>query len=69
MRDIPEKMWVMISTEKGDITDAELSDVRQCVARGRPLGTSPWVQATAARLGLVFTLRKPGRPRKRPNNQ
>jgi len=41
-----------------------LDAVRECVQRGRPLGTSAWVQATAARLGLGFTLRGPGRPRK-----
>jgi len=46
----------------------ELRGVRECVARGRPLGTGPWVQATAARLGLAFTLRAPGRPRKISNN-
>jgi REP-associated tyrosine transposase len=41
-----------------------LDAVRECVQRGRPLGASAWVQATAARLGLGFTLRGPGRPRK-----
>ena len=47
----------------------ELKVVRECVARGRPLGTDPWVQATAERLGLAFTLRGPGRPRKMPNSE
>jgi putative transposase len=47
----------------------ELQGVRECVARGRPLGTAPWVQATAERLRLTFTLRGPGRPRKMSNNE
>ncbi len=47
----------------------ELKAVRVCVARGRPLGTDRWVQATAKRLGLGFTLRGPGRPRKLPSNE
>ena len=36
----------------------------QCVNRGRPWGDSRWVQTTARRLGLQFTLRGPGRPPK-----
>jgi putative transposase len=46
-----------------------LVEVRECVQRGRPLGPSTWVQSTASRLGLEFTLRGPGRPRKTPDNQ
>ena len=38
-----------------------------CIARGRPFGTSEWVAATAARLGLQTTLQPRGRPRKTPN--
>ena len=53
----------------GGLAPEELGSVRQCVARGRPLGTLPWVQATAARLGLGFTLRNAGRPRNILNNQ
>ena len=53
----------------GGLALDELRSVRQCVARGRPLGTLAWVQATAARLGLGFTLRNPGRPRNLLNNQ
>ena len=56
--------WVNAAMEQ------ELLDgLRQCVQRGRPLGPAPWVQATAARLGLGFTLRGPGRPRKTAVNQ
>jgi putative transposase len=41
-----------------------LAQLRECVARGRPLGDPAWVQATAKRLHLDFTLRGPGRPKK-----
>jgi putative transposase len=51
------------------LSSEELRGVRDCVGRGRPLGPGQWVQATAARLGLEFTLRDPGRPRRIPNNQ
>jgi putative transposase len=40
-----------------------LQQLRECVQRGRPLGDAAWVQATAERLGLEFTLRGPGRPK------
>jgi putative transposase len=48
--------------------DEQLDNVRKCVERGRPLGHERWVAKTAERLGLEFTLRGPGRPRK-PENQ
>jgi len=41
----------------------QLTQLRECVQRGRPLGDMGWVQSTAERLGLEFTLRGPGRPR------
>jgi putative transposase len=41
---------------------AELKAIHTCVNRGRPYGTVEWVAATAARLGLGFTLRGVGRP-------
>ena len=44
--------------------EAELENLRACVDRGRPLGSKPWVAETARRLGLDFTLRELGRPRK-----
>jgi putative transposase len=47
-------------------TEGELSELRQCVKRGRPFGGAGWVEATAARLGLEVTLRPVGRPRKKP---
>jgi putative transposase len=51
------------------LNDEQLEGIRTCVQRGRPLGPEPWVQQTAKRLGLGFTLRGPGRPRNTPNNQ
>jgi putative transposase len=53
----------------GGLGPDELKTVRQCVARGRPLGTEAWIEETASRLGLAFTLRGPGRPRKVVENQ
>ncbi len=41
-----------------------ISQLRESVARGRPFGEPDWVTRTAERLGLEFTLRNPGRPRK-----
>jgi putative transposase len=54
---------------KGGLGPDELKTLRQCVARGRPLGSEAWIEATASRLGLTFTLRNPGRPRKYAENQ
>ncbi|MEX0678856.1 MAG: transposase [Pirellulales bacterium] len=45
-----------------------LDALRECVQRGRPSGPPKWVQTTSKRLGLEFTLRRPGRPRK-PKNE
>jgi putative transposase len=46
------------------LTEAELEALRQSVARGRPYGTERWQKRAAANLGLEFTLRPRGRPRK-----
>ncbi len=45
-------------------TEAELRSLRQCVQRGTPFGTDNWVNSSVARLGLEFTIRPRGRPRK-----
>jgi putative transposase len=45
-------------------TEAELSALRRCVARGAPYGSAAWVDQTAAQLGLESSLRPPGRPRR-----
>jgi putative transposase len=46
-----------------------LEGLRTSVNRGRPWGEQEWVQQTARRLGLEFTLRNPGRPAKQDGNQ
>jgi putative transposase len=45
--------------DKGD-----LEQLRTSVRRGRPFGSEPWVLKTARQLGLGFTLRDRGRPKK-----
>jgi putative transposase len=45
-------------------TEAELEAVRRSVVRGQPFGGDDWQRQTAARLGLDFTLRPRGRPKK-----
>jgi len=44
----------------------QLDEIRTSVNRGRPFGPELWLQRTAKRLGLEFTLRGPGRPRTKP---
>jgi putative transposase len=41
-----------------------LTEVRRSVIRGRPFGSTSWVQRIAACLGLQVTLKPHGRPRK-----
>jgi putative transposase len=43
-------------------TEEELARLRQSVEPGTPYGSAAWTQATAAALGLEFTLRAGGRP-------
>ena len=45
-------------------TEAELAALRCCVNRGRPFGDPNWATDTAKRLGLEWTLRPRGRPKK-----
>ena len=46
-------------------TEAELARMRLSVERGRPFGTEEWTKQTAQTLGLQFTLRSGGRPRRK----
>lgn len=46
------------------LTEAELEAVRRSVQKGQPLGDAQWTQRVARQLGLEFTLRARGRPRK-----
>jgi len=59
--------WTAIVNEAME-TEA-LEGLRTSVNRGRPWGEAAWVQRTAQRLGLAFTLRNPGRPAKRKQNE
>jgi hypothetical protein len=61
------RRWTAIVNEAMD--ERALEDLRTSVDRGRPWGEAAWVQETARRLGLLFTLRNPGRPRKQTTNQ
>ncbi len=45
----------------------QMQRIRTSVNRGRPLGEEGWVAKVAARLGLQFTLRDAGRPKKGDN--
>jgi putative transposase len=45
---------------------AELQAVRQAIRRSAPFGKTQWQVRTAKRLGLEWTLRPRGRPRKKP---
>ena len=49
-------------------TEAELEAIRRCVARGRPYGSDPWRAKVARKLGLEFTFRPRGRPRKQSSS-
>ncbi|MBN2128294.1 MAG: transposase [Sedimentisphaerales bacterium] len=51
------------------IDEEDLTELRTSVNRGRPWGEKTWVQRTAHRLNLTFTLRNAGRPRKKRDNQ
>ena len=46
-------------------TAAELESLRRSVNRGRPFGSAAWTSRTAKRLGLEWTLRERGRPKKK----
>lgn len=45
-------------------TSAELEAIRRAVVRGSPFGRAPWQLRVAKRLGLEFTLRPRGRPKR-----
>jgi putative transposase len=46
------------------LSEREWEGLRRSVVRGTPWGEAVWAAATARRLGLEFTLRPRGRPRK-----
>jgi putative transposase len=45
-------------------SEAEVKAVREAIRRGCPFGSATWQKRTAGRLGLDWTLRARGRPRK-----
>ena len=45
-------------------TEAELAALRSSIQRGTPYGSRIWTRRGATQLGLEFTLRPRGRPRK-----
>ncbi len=55
--------WLAAVNES--LVAGDLASIRTSVNRGRPLGDAAWVKSTARRLGLEFTMRNPGRPRKK----
>ena len=50
-------------------TPAEEAAVLASIGRSRPLGTAAWAARTADELGLQWTLRPRGRPKKPPEEQ
>jgi putative transposase len=69
-KDLPLADWPVerprgwLEIVQASLSREALSILRTSVQRGRPLGSAEWVTKTAARLGLDYTLRDPGRPRK-----
>jgi putative transposase len=47
-----------------ELREKELEGLRNCIARGAPLGDERWTERTAAKLNLGSTLRPRGRPSK-----
>jgi putative transposase len=48
-----------------ELREKELESLRNCIARGAPLGDERWVERTAAKLNLESTMRPRGRPWKK----
>ena len=59
--DRPRNWLAAVNEEQAE---DDLKPLRLSVNRGRPWGEEDWVRTIARRLGLVSTLRNPGRPRK-----
>jgi len=54
---------------EAQLPEKRLSELRTSVNRGRPFGKESWVKQTAKKLGLEFTLRGRGRPKKHPEKR
>lgn len=57
-------IWYVHAIVNAAIAKDELDLLRTSVKRGRPFACEAWVRRTAERLGLGFTLRDRGRPKK-----
>ncbi|CAN5370373.1 transposase [soil metagenome] len=57
--------WVRLVNEI--LPKRELEALHESVNRGRPFGGEKWVNTTAKRLGLLNSLRPPGRPKSKKN--
>jgi len=55
---------VGLQTKVEDGGPAQLEQVKLSLPHGRPLGDDGWVQRTAKRLGLLFTMADIARPKK-----
>jgi len=53
-----------ISRVNDALTAKEIKSLRQCIERGRPFGAESWVEQTAEKHGLGYTMRPLGRPKK-----
>lgn len=53
-----------ISRVNQPLPEPTLASIRQSVKRGRPLGDDQWTRQVVKRLGLGFTMRHRGRPKK-----
>ena len=50
------------------ITRKERLLFEESLRRGRPLGSEAWVAKTVAKMGLDYTVREEGRPKKKSEN-
>ncbi len=54
--------WVQAVNAAWSVKERE--SLQTCIARNRPYGSDEWQTKTAAKLGLMHTLRSAGRPKK-----
>jgi putative transposase len=50
-------------------TEPELEALRRSVARGQPYGSASWQKRSAKTMNLEYTFRRPGRPKKKPEEK
>jgi putative transposase len=59
--------WLELGKEP--LTQEKMRAIQESMKRGRPLGEAKWMQEKARQLGLEFTLRPRGRPRKEADGE